>query len=74
MRKILLTNDDGINSPGLKAAEEAGIVIPHLCFHSAFPPEGSCRMCLVEIEGLPKLELACSTQVREGMKVFTKNE
>ncbi len=58
----------------LKAAEKAGISIPHLCYHDAFPPEGSCRMCLVEIEGLPKLELACSTQVREGMKVSTRSE
>ncbi len=58
----------------LKAAEKEGISIPHLCYHSAFPPEGSCRICLVEIEGLPKLELACSTQVRDGMKVFTKSE
>jgi NADH-quinone oxidoreductase subunit G len=57
-----------------KAAEDAGIPIPHLCYHPAFEPEGTCRMCLVEIEGVPKLELACSTQVREGMKVFTKNE
>lgn len=58
----------------LKAAERAAIPIPHLCYHSAFEPEGSCRMCLVEIEGLPKLELACSTRVREGMKVFTHSE
>jgi len=56
------------------AAETAGISIPHLCYHPAFAPEGTCRMCLVEIEGLPKLELACSTVVREGMKVFTKSE
>ena len=58
----------------LKAAESAGLEIPHLCYHKAFLPEGTCRMCLVEIEGLPKLELACSTQVREGMKVSTKSE
>lgn len=58
----------------LKATEEAGIAIPHLCYHPAFSPEGSCRMCLVEIEGLPKLELACSTQVRDGMKVSTKSD
>jgi len=58
----------------LKAAEKAGIHIPHICFHDAFPPEGSCRMCLVEIEGHPCLELACSTQVREGMKVYTETE
>ncbi len=64
--------EDGITV--FKAAKEAGIAIPHLCYHDAFPPEGSCRMCLVEIEGLPKLELACSTQVRDGMKVFTKSE
>jgi NADH-quinone oxidoreductase subunit G len=58
----------------LRAAESAGLKIPHLCYHKAFMPEGTCRMCLVEIEGLPKLELACSTQVREGMKVSTKSE
>lgn len=58
----------------LKAAKQEEIHIPHLCFHSAFDPEGSCRMCLVEIEGLPKLELACSTQVREGMKISTRSE
>jgi NADH-quinone oxidoreductase subunit G len=58
----------------LEAAESIGLHIPHLCYHKAFAPEGSCRMCLVEIEGLPKLELACSTRVREGMKVATKSE
>jgi len=62
------------NTTVLLAAEQAGIHIPHLCFHRAFIPEGSCRMCLVEIEGLPKLELACSTQVKEGMKVYTQSE
>jgi NADH-quinone oxidoreductase subunit G len=57
----------------LQAAESAGLPIPHFCYHPAFPPEGSCRMCLVEIEGLPKLELACSTVVKEGLKVRTKS-
>ncbi|MGQ9672987.1 MAG: 2Fe-2S iron-sulfur cluster-binding protein [Candidatus Aminicenantales bacterium] len=57
----------------LQVAEEAGILIPHLCYHPAFAPEGSCRMCLVEIEGMPKLELACSTVVRDGMKVRTQS-
>jgi len=58
----------------LKAAESAGLQIPHLCYHKAFVPEGTCRMCLVEIEGLPKLELACSTRIREGMKISTMSE
>jgi NADH-quinone oxidoreductase subunit G len=57
-----------------RAAEQAGIPIPHLCYHPAFIPEGSCRMCLVEIEGLPKLELACSTNVKEGMKISTQSD
>ena len=55
----------------LKAAELSGISIPHFCYHPAFEAEGNCRMCLVEVEGLPKLELACSTVVREGMIVRT---
>ena len=56
------------------AAKKAEIEIPHFCYHPAFVPEGTCRMCLVEIEGVPKLELACSTVVRDGMKVMTKSE
>lgn len=56
----------------LQAAASAGIRIPHFCHHPAFPPEGSCRICLVAVEGLPKLELACSTVVREGMRVTTE--
>jgi NADH-quinone oxidoreductase subunit G len=58
----------------LKAAEQNGISIPHFCYHPALEAEGSCRMCLVEIEGLPKLELSCSTVVREGMVVRTSTE
>ena len=53
----------------LQAAQAAGVEIPHFCFHQAFPPEGSCRLCLVAVEGSPKLELACSTVVREGLTV-----
>jgi NADH-quinone oxidoreductase subunit G len=55
----------------LDAAKAGGLRIPHLCKHSALPPEGSCRICLVEVEGLPKLELACSTVVREDMRINT---
>ncbi len=58
----------------LKASEAAGIDIPHFCYHPGLEIEGSCRMCLVEIEGLPKLELSCSTLVREGLVVRTSTE
>ncbi len=61
----------GEGSTVLDTAKSVGIRIPHLCKHSALPPEGSCRICLVEVEGLPKLELACSTVVREDMRVDT---
>ena len=77
MIKIFIDDVPVETNPGetiLNAAKQIGINIPHFCYHSAFPPEGSCRMCLVEIEGAPKLELACSTQVREGMKIFTQSE
>lgn len=53
----------------LEAALASGIEIPHFCYHPAFEPEGSCRMCLVEIQGSPKLELACATRVKEGLRV-----
>jgi NADH-quinone oxidoreductase subunit G len=58
----------------LKAAAQAGLEIPHFCYHPGLEVEGSCRMCLVEIEGLPKLELSCSTAVREGQVVWTSSE
>lgn len=58
----------------LRAAELAGVAIPHFCHHPAFPPEGSCRMCLVEIDGCSKLELACATPVRRGLAVRTDTE
>jgi NADH-quinone oxidoreductase subunit G len=55
----------------LETALAAGIDIPRFCHHPAFEPEGTCRMCLIAVEGAAKLELACSTKVREGMKVQT---
>jgi NADH-quinone oxidoreductase subunit G len=57
----------------MDVAQAAGIDVPHFCYHPAFEPEGSCRMCLVEIEGAPKLELACSTRVKDGMNVLTSS-
>jgi len=49
----------------LDAALKAGIEIPHYCYHPALSVAGSCRMCLVEVEGMPKLQTACSTPVGE---------
>ena len=57
----------------LNAAKEVGIDIPTLCYFKGFDPEGSCRMCLVEVVGARRLETACSTPVGEGMVVYTNN-
>jgi NADH-quinone oxidoreductase chain G len=55
----------------LEAASQAGVHVPHLCYHSELSQQGSCRVCLVEVEGTPKLQPACSTAVCEGMVVRT---
>ncbi|MGB7062143.1 MAG: NADH-quinone oxidoreductase subunit NuoG [Candidatus Zixiibacteriota bacterium] len=53
----------------LKAAEKLGIEIPTFCFHDKLEAVGSCRMCLVEVEKMWKLQVACATPVSEGMVV-----
>jgi len=55
----------------LKAAEKLGIEIPTFCFHDKLEAVGSCRMCLVEVEKMWKLQVACATTVSEGMVVKT---
>ncbi len=57
----------------LEAAKSAGLHIPHLCYHPALKIVASCRLCLVEVERMPKLQTACSTEVREGMIVHTNS-
>ena len=63
----------------LQALDDAGVLmgeveIPHYCWHPKLSIDGSCRLCQVEVEGVPKLQIACDTPVRDGMVVFTKNE
>jgi NADH-quinone oxidoreductase subunit G len=56
------------------AALEVGVQIPHYCYHPRLSVVGQCRMCMVEIEGMPKLQAACSTQVvKDGMVVRTQS-
>lgn len=58
----------------MRAAAEAGIQIPKLCATDSLDPFGSCRLCLVQIEGGRGLPASCTTPVAEGMKVITQNE
>ncbi len=58
----------------IKATKKAGQHVPYFCYHEGLTVVGQCRMCFVEVEGMPKLATACSTPVAEGMKVITQSE
>jgi NADH-quinone oxidoreductase subunit G len=58
----------------IQAAAQIGIEIPHYCYHPDLPIDGNCRMCLVEVEKMPKLPPACATIASEGMVVRTNSE
>lgn len=79
MKKIRLSIDgykieamEGQNL--LQAALDAGIYIPHLCYHPALTPQGGCKLCTVEIEGYEGTVQSCDTKVLEGMVVKTKTD
>ncbi|MDX1386147.1 MAG: 2Fe-2S iron-sulfur cluster-binding protein, partial [bacterium] len=55
-----------------EAARQNGIEIPHFCYHPKLSIAGNCRMCLVDIEKIPKPAISCDTRVAEGMVVHTK--
>jgi NADH-quinone oxidoreductase subunit G len=58
----------------MHAADEAGLTIPHFCYHKKLSIAASCRMCLVEVEKAPKPMPACATPVTQGMVVRTKSD
>jgi NADH-quinone oxidoreductase subunit G len=64
--------EDG--STVIEAAHSAGITIPHFCYHKKLSIAANCRMCLVQVEKVPKPLPACATPVTEGMKVYTHSE
>jgi len=77
MEKVNITiNGRKISAPAgstvLRAAQDAGIDIPTLCNHPALAPIGVCRVCLVEVKGMPAFQPACTSLVAEGMEVQTE--
>jgi len=58
----------------LQAAMRLGIEVPVFCWHPKIDPVGACRMCLVEVEKMPKLVVACATPAAPNMVVYTGNE
>ena len=77
MPKLIIDNKEVEFTQGqtvIEAAKASGIEIPHFCWHPGLSVSGNCRICLVEIEKLPKLAIACSTTATDGMVVHTKSE
>jgi NADH-quinone oxidoreductase subunit G len=66
---VLEVSGDGMLLPVLL---DHGLQVPHYCYHPKLSIDGSCRMCLVKVEGLPKLTISCNTPVRDGMVVDTR--
>lgn len=62
------------NKNVLECALEAGIYIPHLCHHPDLPENGSCRMCIVEVEGQEGVTTSCTLRAQDGMVVHTTSE
>src|SRR5512135_2601611 len=58
----------------MDAANQAGITIPHFCYHRKLSIAANCRMCLVQVEKAPKPLPACATPVTDGMKVQTHSK
>ena len=58
----------------IEACKSAGIEVPSFCYYPNLSLQGACRMCLVKIEKMPKLQTACTTVISEGMVVTTDND
>jgi NADH-quinone oxidoreductase subunit G len=57
----------------LQAAIESGISVPYYCYHPGLGVDGSCRVCVVKVEKMPKLQTSCSTACTDGMVVHTRD-
>jgi NADH-quinone oxidoreductase subunit G len=57
----------------LQACLDAGMELPHYCYHPGLSIPASCRICLVEVEGIPKLVPSCQTPIRDGMVVHSRS-
>merc|ERR1711990_961394 len=58
----------------LRACEQAGVQIPRFCYHERLSIAGNCRMCLVEVEKMPKAVASCAFPVIKGMQILTNSE
>jgi NADH-quinone oxidoreductase subunit G len=74
----LTVNGKSITAPKgtllIEACKQHGIEIPAFCYYPGLSLQGACRMCLVEVEKMPKMQTACTTPITEGMVVQTESE
>jgi NADH-quinone oxidoreductase subunit G len=61
-------------SNALEACRAAGVEVPHFCYHPRLSIVGQCRMCMVEVEGVPKIQASCTVPVRDGMVIKATSE
>jgi NADH dehydrogenase/NADH:ubiquinone oxidoreductase subunit G len=74
MIRLTIDNQEVTTAKGLTildAAKNAGIIIPTLCYHERLNPIGSCRMCVVEVDGQSEPVTSCTTPVEDGISVTT---
>ena len=75
---ILIVDGKKLTAPAgtllIEACKSAGIEVPSFCYYPNLSLQGACRMCLVKIEKMPKLQTACTTVVMEGMNVTTDSD
>lgn len=79
MEKVTLTiNGKQIEAPRgallLEVCEEAGFPVPNFCYYKDLPPQAACRMCLVRVEKIGRLQTACTLRVTDGMVVTTESD
>src|SRR6266852_8074912 len=58
----------------IEACKSVGIEVPSFCYYPGLSLQGACRMCLVKVEKMPKLQTACTTAITEGMVVVTESD
>ncbi|MHB1346345.1 MAG: formate dehydrogenase subunit alpha [Candidatus Humimicrobiaceae bacterium] len=74
--KVEINGESYMVFPGktiLETAIEKNVFIPNLCYDPRLKPQGACRVCLVEVEGMPEAVTACNTKISDGMKIVTNS-
>lgn len=71
-------NDQSFTFPAgrtiIQACDHLGIEIPRFCYHPRLNIAGNCRMCLVQVHGIPKPVASCAQPISEGMQIYTEND